>query len=260
MWPFKRKQTEYQPVNRIENLLKEAANNAGARGEFMRTLFHFPLFALAKAIEQRVSFETKLVDGEPAIFVFTSLQALQYSIGKSGRSQTPYIEFKPLDLFGIAAANSFNMILNSGHDYGRYFKHEELKSLMESEPEGLINVEKNTSVSLGQPAKGYPEQLLPALVDLISRNAEVKNIYLGWLVSPEIQELGSSGEYLAAIEFRTCGSSARERVFKDLQIIAKDLISDRSMVLAEANKGWIESGALMPVIPLQTNLPDGDHG
>ncbi|MCX6131154.1 MAG: hypothetical protein NTX25_19110 [Proteobacteria bacterium] len=108
----------------------------------MRTLFHFPLFALATANGQKVSFETKIVDAEKAIFIFTSLQALQYSIGKSGRAQTPYIEFRPLEIFQIADANSFNMILNSGHDYGRYFKHDELKLLMESAPVGPWSVVK----------------------------------------------------------------------------------------------------------------------
>lgn len=251
MWPFNRKSKQFNPVNRLEVLLREAAEHPGARGEFMRQLFHFPLFALAKSDGQRVLFETKLIDNEEAIFVFTSLEALQYSLALAERDQTNYIEFKAFDLFRVADTNSFNMMLNSGHDYGRYFSHRELKFLLNPSPEESVVVEKNTKLAIGQPAKGYPESLIPALREFTARNKEVKNIHLGWIVAPEIQGQDNAGEYFAAVEFENGGYTAKDRVFKDLQVIAKDLLFNESMVIGVADKNYLNSGALLAVIPLK---------
>ena len=78
-WIYKRKRPGYQPVNRLEEMLKAACLDPLERPKFLKQIFHFDLFALGSADPALAADGSRSVqlamtshNGHPAAFVFTS--------------------------------------------------------------------------------------------------------------------------------------------------------------------------------------------
>lgn len=245
MWPFKRKTLTYKPVNRLEKLLKSAANDPGNRGEFMRQIFHYNLYVLGESQDEGVNFETRQdQDGNKTIFAFTSVEALSYALKLMNRGPANYIEIPSHSVFEICKLNYLTLVLNSGHDYGRIFHPDEMESILCGSPEQLI-IKEQTEIFLGQPAHGYPDGIVEAIKSFVKKTPSINAIYLGWLVAKSDKSISSDGEYYGAIDF--IDEKKSEQVFCDMNHVISDFLNGASMVFCVAKKDQIDEDALLKI-------------
>jgi SseB protein C-terminal domain/SseB protein N-terminal domain len=252
MWPFKKRKIKYKPQNRLEELFVTAALDPSARGDFMRQIFHFPLYVMCTANDGRLQLKVfRDDDGTETALAFTSIPAFSYYLNVIGHKPTTYIEISALALFQTASDNSKNLILNHLHDYSKFFTSSEVaKILSDNGGADTVNVSEGAAISLSQPAQGYPSQFIDTLANYTRRTPEVRGIYVGWIVFKD-EVAKPSGEYFVAIDLETEDETIRNRVYSDLNFNMVGLLNGNTLILTNANgrdiKKYVDSPGLLKI-------------
>ena len=251
MRPFRKKNTiQYVPKNRLESILIEAASHPHTRGDFFRQIFHFDLLTLGDMESgNRARFETSgpHEDGSIFLYVFTSLEALQYSLKKAGSStQRSFLEMKASSLFEIARLNNFSLIINQGHDHGLILPFGEIKTLLSDSNTNETTLEKGTSYLLDQPSQDYPDGLISTLKDFVSSRSEIASAYLGWIVIES--DKSHKGEYYLEIDFLDSVKDEKKKpIFEDLYHCINEFLDGKTILISDSKKESIESGSLLKI-------------
>ena len=222
---IRKKEPTYEPVNRFETLLKEAAQEPSRRPEFYRTLFHFDLVCLGRAKtnldgSKTAEFQVGNYEGAQVIFAFTSEAALSWYLAKQKLPPTKYIGMKTDVLFGMIQGR-MGVILNSGHDFVKYFTPSEVQELLKDQnlESHQVTVPAAQQYRIGQPAN-LPEVLLSGLAGYSKRSSKVKDIYFGLLGTQE-----GVLEYIGLVDFtQEASQSDEDSVLKDLIVVSKETL------------------------------------
>jgi hypothetical protein len=182
-----------RPVNdieslTIEDLLKNAARDAGYRVAFYKRLLTSELIVLtqdsplpegAQTLPEDTPLRVVSFD-DGRIPVFTSADRVfdKHVIDKKVQS----VAMKGADLFEVL--NGATLLLNPYSDYGKELLPREIKSLLDgtmfASTGETITVKSATQALVGQPAT-VPTEMLESLRTVFSRRPEVSAGYLGWI-------------------------------------------------------------------------------
>jgi hypothetical protein len=183
-----------EPVDRLAELLRLAADEPANRPEFYRALLESMVFVIGHASGQGAG-KTLLEagatlslqhwqrsDGGKVIPFFTSELALQRAIDR----EVGFLALPARALFEMTCGTA--LVLNPRSDYGKEFLPSEIDSLLKTglptEPDRRV-VKTATKVLLGQP-KDYPAALVASLTRLLAKHANVKAAYLGLMHDPTV--------------------------------------------------------------------------
>ncbi len=249
---FNRTPQEFKPTNRLEELLKAAALDPGLRPDFLRQLFHFELIVIGTAAAAPGG-ETNLKlrtdddqSGNPFIYAFTSVAALQFSVLKNKMPGQEYVGLKAKSLFEMLSGNT-GVHLNLGVGFGKDFTASEIKDLLEGKfaviEENIVKV--GETIAIGIPAK-IPEGTISALKSYVRGHNQINDIYFGLMNRP------SKGfSYYVAVEFADPTKAASPfSTFNDLGMITQELEMDYpvDMVVAgEKQREYMKAGSLLSV-------------
>lgn len=251
---FTKKLAEYQPTSRLETLFLEAAEDPAKRPEFYRSLFHFDLFCLGKAItnpdgSQTAQFKTAQMDDQTVVYAFTSKAAVEWylkAIGSTAKEE--FLGFKTLTLFQMLQGK-MGIYLNPANSCSKVFTPSEVTSMMEDFriEDHSVSMPVGSNFMIGQPAE-QPKKLLAALARYVQSSPSLKEIYFG-LLAEKKGEL----RFVGVIDFADSVSPQQEqRTFEDLFTITKDTIDpgkimDVCKLKDSGFEGAISEGALKAV-------------
>ncbi len=212
---------EFEPQNRLEELLVMAAQDPGARPDFYRELLQSDIFTIQVGVEaggldphmldrgDRVHLIHVQFDGKEYVPIFTSLLRLQQFI----KEEAQYISMNAKDLFELTLGSE--ALLNPGSGYGKEFLQKEIASLLNGSifsPVTSREIKKDTQIMIGQPAT-VPTELLEALTSRFRTMKQVTSAYSAHYFDPETDERPHT---LIAIEF----TGEREQVMREAGSIA----------------------------------------
>ncbi len=232
-----KKNNEYKPSNRLEELMLTAATNEAYRPDFYRQLFHFQLFVIGKSSEEgSVRLLNNEIDGKNYSYAYTSLSALDSIVSKRGE-ELPYLKMDCHQFFNILAASELGMVLNADMDFGKVFSPSEIVDLMggnQSNVEERV-IEKGSEFRIGLPAN-TPDELIQALGRFIVKN-EDKIIDIYFALKAEGEELS----YIAALDIEENYKDKVEGIIKDISIIFNEVGSDLPVDMTLANDFYHET-------------------
>lgn len=216
----KRSLPAFQPTNRLEHLLVEAADKPEKRPEFYRQLFHFDLLAIGTVKQQPDS--TKLASltiggppDDPVAYLYTSPEALSWHLEKSGQGARPYVQMKAHDLLGLIRGRQ-GFVLNFGHDYGLHLPASQVEGLFEV-PHTREVLSQNETIRIGKPAE-LPDSLLATLAAYKTASPALTEVRFGLMQRP-----GVHPEYLYVLSFKENASeSEKDRIKGDIYRLTKD--------------------------------------
>jgi len=182
---FKAKKGKTEPENKLEDLLIKSVNEPAYRPEFYKALLEEDLVILTETQlgaegEKILKENTKikvvaLADGR--IPVFTSVKRIHDR--DEMKQNVNFIKLKGIDLFRIFDEQT-TVILNPYSDFSKILLPDEIKKMRTGEllrPDKQINIQKETKIRIGQPAK-YPNELVNSLSIYCSRRKEIRGAYL----------------------------------------------------------------------------------
>ncbi|AWB58280.1 enhanced serine sensitivity protein SseB [Colwellia sp. Arc7-D] len=184
--------------NKLEALLRLAADEPAHRPEFCSVLLQSTIFVLGDTGEQPTELDEidllagskiniqnwEKQDGDPVIPFFSSLDVLSKALD----SEQSYIELPVRSLFEMTMGS--NLFLNPKSDYGKEFIPQEIEQLLNngiSQVPSQRVVEKETKVLLGQPSN-YPTKMVDSLTQLLVKHKEVKKAYVALMHDRSIDE------------------------------------------------------------------------
>lgn len=183
--------------NKLEELLRLAADEPAHRPQFYDVLLNSQVFVLGETEESEIGGEKVLVagskiqirhweraDGAPAIPFFSSLDVLQNSID----SEESYLALPVRSLFEMTLGAT--LFLNPKSDYGKELSPEEVSHLLSNGIGREVSqrvVEKETKVLLGQPSI-YPTKMIESLIQLLAKHSNVEKAYLALMHDTSVDE------------------------------------------------------------------------
>lgn len=261
---FKKKISSYNPVNRLETMLQEAAGDAAKRPEFYRMIFHFDLLCLGEVIDhpngsKLIRFQTSQQEGYPIIYAFTSESALGWYLSKTQQPPGKYVGLRTHTLFEMIQGK-MGVVLNSGHDYGKSFSPFEIHELLKDSnlKESELTVPAGQEYMIGQPAEP-PKLFLEALQSYSKKTHQIKEIYFGLLATQQ-----GDLQFICLLDFNS-GTIPKhqDEIFKDLITISKETLDPGKIINFGKLDGSefynaVQSGILKPVLlgdPLLGSVP-----
>lgn len=188
---------EITEENKLEEILRMAADEPAHRPNFCEVLLNSQVFLLGATAEPGVDGEVNLeagskiriqhwekADGSPVIPFFSSLEVLKKSID----SEESYLVLPVRSLFEMTQGAT--LFLNPKSDYGKEFVSEEVAHLLSigiSQAPSQRVVEKETKVLLGQPSN-YPSKMVDSLTQLLAKHSDVKKAYLALMHDTSVDE------------------------------------------------------------------------
>jgi len=173
---------KFKPTNRFEELLLEAADNPGARGDFLRQMFHFDVLVIAKLKKGEDGRETILVpqnqEGKETLRVFTSKAALEESIARANLGEMPFVGMSLLNLFKMAAGRRSDVVLNPGLEFGKTFLSTEIERILSNQGAHEHTIKPDQDIKVGQPPS-YPNGFLEALKSVLKYEPRIKGFFVG---------------------------------------------------------------------------------
>ena len=184
--------------NKLEEILRLAANEPAHRPEFCTVLLQSTIFVLGDTGEKptesgvtdlpagsKINIQSwEKQDGSPVIPFFTSLEVLSKALD----SEQSYIELPVRSLFEMTRGAT--LFLNPKSDYGKEFVPQEVDQLLNhgiSQIPSQRVVEKETKVLLGQPSN-YPTKMVDSLTQLLVKHKEVKKAYVALMHDRSVDE------------------------------------------------------------------------
>jgi len=188
--------TDFVPVNRLEELLVEAATNPAARPDFYRELLRADLFVVtpdapdAEGSTQLAAGATlSLVSWQgpsgPYTPIFSSRERVDEVAHHIGR-EMGFVALQGSALFGMLTQVPQPAVLNPGFAFGKQLVPDEIRRLADGtifQPHERRVFEKATQVLLGQPA-AYPQELVDALTRLFRGRPSVEAAYVAQIQIP----------------------------------------------------------------------------
>lgn len=188
---------EITKENKLEEILRLAADEPAHRPQFYEVLLNSDVFVLGTAGAPDVDGELNLeagqevqiqswekADGSPVIPFFSSLEVLQKSIS----SEESYLALPLRSLFEMTKGAT--LFLNPKSNYGKEFLPDEVVHLLSTgvgqAPVQRV-VEKETRVLLGQPSN-YPSKMVDSLTQLFAKRNNVTKAYLALMHDTSIDE------------------------------------------------------------------------
>jgi len=209
--------------NKLEELLRLAADGPAHRPEFCSVLLQSTVFVLGDTGEKPTESDVvdllagskiniqnwEKQDGSPVIPFFTSLDVLSKALD----SEQSYLELPVRSLFEMTMGSV--LFLNPKSDYGKEFIPQEVEQLLNSGISQVSSqrvVEKETKVLLGQPAN-YPTKMVDSLAQLLIKHKEVKKAYVALMHDGSIDEkphllVGIEGDGDLELAMREAGNVA----------------------------------------------------
>ena len=188
---------EIAEENKLEEILRLAADEPAHRPQFCEVLLNSQVFLLGTTEESGANGEVNLeagsniqiqhwekADGSPVIPFFSSLEVLQKSVD----SEESYMALPVRSLFEMTQGAT--LFLNPKSDYGKEFVSEEVAQLLSigiSQASSQRVVEKETKVLLGLPSS-YPSKMVDSLTQLLAKHSNVKNAYLALMHDTSVDE------------------------------------------------------------------------
>lgn len=174
----------FSPVNKLERLLIDAAEDPAARPAFYREILDEELFVITEGqtpererefvTDKDTSFQLRLLEIEDKLYVpiFTSVERISAIIpNKMG-----FAAMKGRDV--LAMLRGKELVLNPGADYGKMFSPEEVEGILDG---SIFNPQERlgagTKILIGEPAE-FPQHIADALSSYFKRSHEVKTAYL----------------------------------------------------------------------------------
>jgi hypothetical protein len=184
--------------NKLEELLRIAADEPAHRPEFCSVLLQSTIFVLGDTGERPTEHsEANLAagsniriqnwerpDGSPVIPFFSSLEVLSKSLD----SENSYIELPVRSLFEMTMGAT--LFLNPKSDHGKEFFPQEVEQLLNNGISQIPSqrvVEKETKVLLGQPSN-YPTKMVDSLTQLLVKHKEVEKAYIALMHDRSVDE------------------------------------------------------------------------
>lgn len=183
--------------NKLEELLRLAADEPAHRPEFCETLLNSNVFLLG-ATEQVEAYghnnleagshiqiqHWQRADGLSVIPFFSSLEVLQKSID----TEQSYLMLPARSLFEMTQGAT--LFLNPKSKYGKEFLPQEVAHLLTtgiSQSPVQRVVEEETKVLLGEPAN-YPHKMIDSLTQLFAKHRNVNSAYLALMHDKSVDE------------------------------------------------------------------------
>jgi hypothetical protein len=172
----------FEPQNKLEEALMQAASTPSAKPRFLKTLLESEIY---------------IVQNDPIIENDDIRYRPMYSSPIRSKSETNAVSVRAKEFLESARGTDF--ILNPGSTYGRTFSADEVADLLDGGiwlPKDEEVKERESQIMLGQPAN-YPTELVETLKRFFQRRDEVKRAWLGHIYDPLSDENAHS---LVAIE------------------------------------------------------------
>jgi len=183
--------------NKLEEILRLAANEPAHRPQFCEVLMDSQVFVLGTAGHPQTEGEIILAagsniqiqhwkkqDGSLIIPFFSSIKVLKKSI----QTEESYLALPARSLFEMTLGAT--LFLNPKSDYSKEFVPHEVEHLLSvglSQAPSQRVVEKDTEVLLGQPAN-YPYKMVDSLTQLLAKHSNVKKAYLALMHDASVDE------------------------------------------------------------------------
>jgi hypothetical protein len=186
----------FTPLNELERLLVEAANNPAARPDFYRTLLDTDLILLATvdpaAVQNGVTTQetpiqvlTWMKGEEPIVPIFSAVERLQEAVADTG-TEFPYVIMQGAMLFPALAQGNLNVVLNPRCVVGKEFVVQEMRDLVEGKIMERLAAEQSQQprqVALGTPAE-HPTELVDGLRMIFRNHDAIEAAYLAQIFDP----------------------------------------------------------------------------
>jgi len=172
----------FEPQNKLEETLIQAASNPSARPGFFKTLLESEIFV----VQDDAAIEIDEISYQPI-----------YSAPIRAKSEANAVAAKAKEF--LESTRGTDLILNPGSTYASTFSAEEIGDLLDGAiwlPKDEEVKERESQIMLGQPAN-YPMELVETLKRFFQRRDEVKRAWLGHIFDPLSDE---SAHSLVAIE------------------------------------------------------------
>ena len=218
------------PENKLETLLRLAANEPAHRPEFCKVLLDSVVLVLGNIDEEEAKGQSEEgnaiaiesweeEDGSLAIPFFSSLDSLEASV----EDDASYLEMPVRDLFEMTLGSK--LVMNPHSEYGKDFFSDEIESLLTTgsiEQSSQRIIETDTEVLLGQPEE-YPALLVDSLITLLSKHANVKAAYVA-LIHDESQD--DEPNFIIGLQ----GNGDMETVIEEAGLVARDITDDEEII------------------------------
>lgn len=221
---FQKKEEEFQPSNRIEELLKKASEDPAFRPDFYRQIFHFDLFVIGRLDEENgeksLSMQTREYEGALYSYAYTSLDALKFML-RNSKEEMNYVQIPATTFFEMCIQQNLGFVLNMNLPFGRIFNPQEVQGIYHNDRELTQEktIEKETQVQVGIPAK-EPVNLIKALRSLVEKESFLNDIFLG------LQIVNGESSYILVLKTSKDDREYEQRVVQDLGIILSELEVD----------------------------------
>jgi hypothetical protein len=186
----------FQPENKLERSLVQAATDPACRPQFYRDFLESEIFIIQDRVPpERVGRKTieagsQLrvqhieIDGKHYLPVFSSLPRLRAVL----QHEAGYMALPARDFLEIT--KGADLFLNPGSDYGKTFTPAEVASILDGsiwQPGEIYVAKKETTVQIGRPAP-YPTEFVEALTRFFKKRREVKRAWIANFFNPERDE------------------------------------------------------------------------
>jgi len=228
---FKKKNRDYQPVNRLEQLFIAAGDDPSKRPEFYRTIFHFQLFCLGEVITetsgaQTIRFRTEKMDNQDMVYAFTSEEALNWFVRRQKSSQQSFVGIDSHALFEMIQGK-MGIILNAGHVCTTVLSPSEVGSIVSDFKleDHTVSSPAGETFQIGQPAD-MPVTLVKSLAEYSKNSPKLKEIYFGLLVDQNHDQ-----RFVGVLEFvENITESDEGRVFEDLVTVSQETMPRNKII------------------------------
>lgn len=174
-----------EPLNRLEELLRQAVRNPAHRVAFQRELLRGHLYVVCQLDDQLqvVQLLPAMLDGELVTAAYTAPQRIQQATNNS----QPFVQLPTLDVLRKRPPNS-RLVINPRVWDGCSFRSDEIEALLaEADPSPTMVVPSGSEVRLGHPAQSL-EWLMAALSKPLTQLSAVQAAHVALIEIPSTGE------------------------------------------------------------------------
>lgn len=248
------KGTSNKPVNRLEELLLAATNDASARPQFYKEFLNFDLYVLGEAVGPSVdlgegrhqSLGQELrgrgynIGGRIVAAIFSSEERIREALDDpKAFAKTNYLRMNARTLLESLPSGT-PIVLNPRSSFGKELAPEEVKAILDGsilgKPEGF-RIPPGEQYYLRKPPI-LPEKLVLALAAYFGRSDAVQEAYLAEIYVPSF---GDPPHLILGLRLVPGTKGRQEDIVPEIDLIAKSVMGPNELLdIIEMRTGQLE--------------------
>ena len=173
-----------EPLNRLEELLRQGARNPADRVAFQRELLHGHLYVVCELDDQRrvVRLVPAMVGGQLVMPAYTAKERIL----EATNGRQPFVQLPTLDILRNLPSDQ-KLVINQGVWDGVAFQPDEIKALLAQVDPTPSVIPSGTEIRLGQSEQSL-EWLIVALMKPLRQLSEVQAAHVALIEVPSTGE------------------------------------------------------------------------